>query len=267
MLELAGFQGGKSHVRPSKRSLAERARVSGGSVPIDVVHSCEEEYSITTHALLVWLAAWSAGSHMKGWPAAVSQQLRDRAQLLLSILVRGLLDSDSYDVFVGGTLVRIASHTVPTQSLCEALPHCRRRLAAMHGDVDCSVCDVLRLLGTLVFKPCQNELAVGEARHAFCTFVECLATVFETTRSVEKFEAASYLHMPVLRGPTGKVRRLSSSAKVAISQAVASDKDVKDPSDLIASKRLLKRSCGEFDLEVPLYAFCQQVASDPSYES
>lgn len=99
-LSVFGFQEARQHTRPSKKSQQEVFRQRGLPTPPDLLVSIEEEFSMTGHAMFLWVCTWASGCQLKGWDDR-AQNLIDNATSLIHTLVDCLVDAGSYEVCVG----------------------------------------------------------------------------------------------------------------------------------------------------------------------
>lgn len=226
-MSICGFPAQETFTRPSKKSAIERLRRHNHEVPARLVLSREEEFSLSCPALVVWVSTWGANAQLRGWGTRAKAMV-ENAKGLLHVVVEFCLDDGAYDIAIGGVSLVIRKRSVSLAALTEASEVLGRRLEkhpSKHGEV--RIADLLIELAGSIWKAGEAKQK-DECKRFFVGLTQFLATAWEIKLSAFFREAHGnlYVDMPVLKGPSGKARRISAARKQAVVQAVAADPEV-----------------------------------------
>lgn len=162
---------------------------------------------------------WTLGLHMKGWRADVVPNMSSKACSLFGALLGVCIDAGEYVTSIVGRPLVIAGRSIEKQCLRDAFPALQPRVNALDGGAQVSLALLLpMLLG------CSNTPSTAAAMRQMCNslfrdLVCFLAAAHELGRrdsAAQRGREALYLSMPVLRGPSGKIRRVSAGKKTTM---------------------------------------------------
>lgn len=171
-----------------------------------------------------------------------------QARVLLDLLLVSVLDDGRYDIRFGGETLVIDKRAINGERLHVACPAIRRHLSARRkAESGYPLADLLVALAGIIWHCNHAEGVLDTCRSLFVSIAEVLACVWEVHQASSASSRGNglYMHMPLLRGPSGKPRRVSCARKQALVRAVADDPDTKDIGSFAAAQRAIKRSAGE----------------------
>lgn len=249
-LEELGYADASSMVRHSKKSIMEMAKKHNEAVPPALPTSVEKEFSVCPSALLVWAGVWAAGRKLKGWGDR-GALIPERALSLLRLLVDKFLGDGGYDFALGGVTVRIQTGSMDRADLHKCFPLLRRRFGGLGGNDRVHLADLLVFLVGLGLKAGVKDNAAAEAASAARLIVAFLATAFEVLFSGDGSESAGdpCFSMPVLRGASGRARRVSTARKVSVVNLAHNSPGIKDASQVAAVIQAYKRKAPDFSAD------------------
>lgn len=208
--------------------------------------SPEEDFSLTTHGLLVWVSAWSAGCCLKCFNEK-ADGMQGRAEVLLRIILGSIFGGASYKVEIGGGILDIDNLMCSMAQLKELFLECRRRLSMLPvaaGRI--ALHKVFLNLASWALRSTKTAQAQAAAKQGLKVLVCFAASVAELSGGItDGTRTASYLTMPLLRGPIGKPKRISAARKCVVVAVAAADPSIRDVGQLAAVSNRLKRAAGE----------------------
>ena len=245
---LMGFADGEQHVRPSKKALLDRYRMSGTGSPGGLAASPLEEFSVSSHGLICWASTWASNNQLKGWGDHRRLDLVKFSKQLLTSVLAMALDEGVYDVQVCGSVVQVVDTSFDQDALEEAVPFLKRRMVCLRQPSGCVPFQTfLVFCVNLLWKNQQSVDLCTMLRELVVDLVSFAATACELM--LHNLQALStrdtYLDMGILRGPKGGTRRMSSGFKMAVINFAAGDQDIHDVGQLVAVQNALKRRQGE----------------------
>jgi hypothetical protein len=246
-----GIRDPHAHVRKNEKSYAERVRVQLPILSEADAGSGLKEFSISTVAALVWASSWAAGKMSKRLNA---DELPTNSQNVLCGILREAMCGKVVSVQPSeGRKLSIDNELIDVERFVELWPCLQRRIHLSLGDSVMKVSELLSYLAGLIWSTESRvvEQLVPAAREAFRAIASSIACAFEVKRwSASASDQSVFLNMPTLCGPKGKTRRVSMGKMLAIVRETSRDDTLTDPSQLIASERILKRSVGDASLTI-----------------
>lgn len=242
MMEVLDFREAGVHARRSKKSYSEQARQAGQAIPASHIGNIEEEFSISTHALLTWLLAWGSGAFMKGW-GEIAGDLKTNSGSLLRLLVGTFLDDGEYDVRIRGQALPIRQRGMSLGEFFTAVAPCKRRLVQLGKPPrQAPLVDIMIALAAIAFGKTGKAEAILCAQEALRGLVEFLACAWEFGQAGATGDRLVFMALPTLVGPGGKARRVPPGKKVAMCSAVHASPEIKTPAQIVAVESILAKA-------------------------
>ena len=223
-----------------KPNLASR-RSKGEAVESSTVTCAEQEFPMSTSAVLFILARWSRHKGVQGWSAT------SRARGLLRVIVDRIVREDSFswapEQATDGFAFRFEFGKIDASQAVAG----NNKLSRMKCFKSKSE-DVPDFLMSLMDVDVSHRHA--KATHCFAKemaakLCECLAVRFDIMDCVDR-DCDNYTRMPPLRfGCEAKSRRVSTLKTLDYVQAAKDDAQVRSPSTLAAAQRWMAKRKGE----------------------
>ena len=228
MLSLVGFSTPGDHIRFSKKSIQERARRAGDNPTPLTITSVEEEFSMSSHAILAWSCVWASGNQLKGWDSDIAHDITKNAYNLLEILVHTCIGDWKHKFKMNGETVVVEKKQMSMSCVTRSLTTCRRRLSGLgQDDGVCKLADLMVFLARVLYDKRAKEDQIDEAGVCLRAIIARLSATFEVFHSHSGSESKDvWLSLPTLYGPRGKPRRVPPAKKIAMCAIASSDPNI-----------------------------------------
>lgn len=189
---------------------------------------------------------------MKGWGDR-ADGIKKRAGALLESLARGILGEGSYEMPLGGGQLLIRECMVSAANVLACLPSLRRRShgADIGGEEHTPLARILGWMVDLGWRPEKNQATSDLCKLACRQNISFVAGVYEVLQDPLSDDGASdlYFSMPVLRGPTGRAKRVSTARKLSVMQMAQENEDIRSCSQVLAVMQALKRKAPDMGFD------------------
>lgn len=235
-----GLEFPDAHIRRSAKSLTSLARASGQqALPTTVQFSSEEEFSLSTVALVLLCASWAAISSRCSSDA--TRSVAFNAKGLLHVLVdKALGDSDiewTLSMSSGSVAVAVNRGTVDLSATLGQTCLARSRLTTGPTSIGDALISMVAIM-----KTSKHSESVALARSLCHQFCGLLFLMVETQVELKDHNSAS---LPVLRLSGGRrPRRISTAVKLDIVEAAGQSSNIQTPAELVAASEVLSKRAG-----------------------